>query len=113
MGREARGSAAYPAPFNGAVEKEGIEGRDAIQRDLDRFEKWVHKNPKRLHLGQDNPRYVYRLGEKLTENSLVENEFGVQVDEKLDMSQQCVLEAWKANCILHCIIRRVASRAGR
>lgn len=75
------------------------EGRDVLQRDLDKLKNWAIVNQKRfskakckgLFSGWNNPRYEYRLEEELLESgsALKKKEMGVLVESvKLQLSRQ-------------------------
>ena len=71
-----------------------LQGRDAIQRDLDRPDRWAHANLmkfnkakcKVLHVDQANPKHKYRLRREWLERSPKEKDLGVLIDERLNKS---------------------------
>ncbi|GAB0179987.1 mitochondrial enolase superfamily member 1 [Grus japonensis] len=99
-------------------EVDTLEGRATLWEDLDRLEEWANKNLmkfnkdkcKVLHLGKHNPGVQHRLGFIWLGNSSVERDLGVLVDSKLNMSEQCAAAAKKANRMLGCINKGIASR---
>lgn len=65
-----------------------------LLRDLVTFMRWAEAKLMKfnkvkcqvLNMGQGNPRYAHRLGREVTENSPIEKDLEVMVDEKFDMS---------------------------
>ncbi|KAJ7410813.1 hypothetical protein BTVI_52287 [Pitangus sulphuratus] len=111
------GKSADDTKLCGAVDM--LDGKDAIQRDSDRPERWAcvnllkfnkvkHKVP---HMGQGNPEHKHRLSGEWIKACPGERDLGMFVNEKLNITQHCALAAQKASCVLGCIKSSVASKS--
>ena len=88
-------------------------------RNVDRLEKWAEGNLmeiskskcKVLYLGWNHPMQPYSLGADCAGGSSAKKVPSVLLDNKLNMSWQCVLAAKEANSIPGCGSKSVASRA--
>lgn len=93
------------------------EGTATVQRKLSKLKDWDDKNYMRLnkdkceslYLGLNSPKQQYRPQCDCLGCSSAENDLGILVDSQLNMSQQCALTAIKANHVLSCISKSIAS----
>lgn len=82
-----------------------------IHRDLDKLEKWAHRNLMRfdetkckvLHMDQGNPQYQSRLRDEQIKSSLAQKDLRMPVDERLDMPCPCSLYPFEESDLAKCI----------
>ncbi|RMC12632.1 hypothetical protein DUI87_10156 [Hirundo rustica rustica] len=71
---------------------ESLEGKEALQRDVDKSGSWAITNRMKFNKGKCQTLYLgfmHRLGNEMLESSATESDLGVLVDGKLNTNQQC------------------------
>ena len=84
------------------------DGRRALQEDLNKVVEWAKKwkmefnveKCKVMHLGYNNPKNSYRMGDKVLEATEEERDLGVLIDDKLDFGKHINTIVAKANRVL-------------
>ena len=90
--------------------------KDSLQKDLDTLYLWSSKwllkfnelKCKVMHIGRNNPRNDYKIGDVILEKVSEERDLGVYLSDDLNPSLQCVEAAKKASSALG-IIKRTFS----
>ncbi|KAK4819905.1 hypothetical protein QYF61_014640 [Mycteria americana] len=98
-----------------------LEGRKALQRDLDRLDQWARQagqwygvqqgQVQGPALGPQQPHARLQAWGRVAGKCPLEKDLGVLASSRLNMSQQSAQVAKKANGILACIRNSVASRS--
>ena len=86
---------------------------DKLQADLRRLYKWstdwlmLFNADKCVHYEYNNPQHKYFMGDEGIGTSCEEEDLGLLINDKLDVSSQCAKAAKKANSILGMMSRSI------
>ena len=100
---------------------EGEEEAGKLQADITSMEGWAREwamcfnieKCKVMHVGRKNPRYAYKMGDKVLGEVEVEKDLGVWLENSLKSHRQCEVAAKQANAALGLITRSFHFRSAK